>query len=57
LANIGQGQGNKNNKKKKAKSGEHTVQDALLHGSLFNSIVPEAMTAIDMVGTSVNGLF
>ena len=35
----------------------YLAQDALLHGSLFNSIVPEAMAAVDMVGTSVNGLF
>lgn len=32
----------------------YLAQDALLHGSLFNSIVPEAMAAVDMVGQSVS---
>jgi Na+/H+ antiporter NhaD/arsenite permease-like protein/CBS domain-containing protein len=35
----------------------YLAQNALLHGGLFNSIVPEAMAAVDMVGQNVNGLF
>ena len=34
----------------------YLAQDAFLHGGLFNSIVPEAMAAVDMVGQTVNGL-
>ena len=35
----------------------YLAQYEVLHGNLFNSIVPEAMAAVDMVGQSVNFLF
>ncbi len=35
----------------------YLAQNALLHGGLFSSVVPEAMAAVDMVGQNVNGLF
>lgn len=35
----------------------YLAQNALLHGGLFNSVVPEAMAAVDMVGQTVNGMF
>lgn len=35
----------------------YLAQNALMHGGLFNTIVPEAMAAVDMVGQNVNGLF
>jgi Na+/H+ antiporter NhaD/arsenite permease-like protein len=35
----------------------YLAQYALFHGGLFNSIIPEAMAAVDMVGQTVNGMF
>jgi len=35
----------------------YLAQYSLLHGGLLNTIVPEAMAAVDMVGQNVNGLF
>jgi Na+/H+ antiporter NhaD/arsenite permease-like protein len=34
----------------------YLAQNALLHGGLFNAIVPEAMAAVDIVGQTVTGL-
>ncbi len=35
----------------------YLAQNALLSGSLFNAVVPEAMAAVDMVGQTATGMF